>query len=93
MMQAVYQLLLSYAPRIEASMKENRPWTDRTSNARQGLASFAVIDGEIVILYAKTQVEYGKWLELAKQGRYAIVLPTLEEYYADIWADVEALVR
>lgn len=93
MMQAVYQVLLSYAPRIEADMKQNAPWTDRSSNARQGLASFPDIDGELVILYAKQQVTYGKWLELAKQGRYAIVMQTMEQYYGDIWADVEATVK
>ena len=93
LMRAVYLQLLGYAPRIEIDMKRNASWMDRTSTARQTLASFVYILGDLVILVAKQQVDYGKWLELRHQGRYAIVLPTLQRHYAPVWDAVKQVVE
>lgn len=65
------------AKKLESEAKINRPWTDRTSRARQGLTgSYEVDSNEITIVLAHT-VDYGLWLELAHEKRYAIIDPTI----------------
>lgn len=91
--QAMYMLLLSYAGRVEADMKDSASWTDRTGNARQTLAAFAIKLPDGAVLIAKQQMSYGKWLELKNAGKYAIVLRTLQSYYGTIWQDVKAIIE
>jgi hypothetical protein len=66
------------APRVEAYGKLNAPWTDRTSNARNGLfAEPGGIGREHWIDFAHS-VSYGIWLEVRFGGRYQIILPTIQ---------------
>lgn len=69
----------SFAPRIETHMKTNAPWTDRTGNARAGLFARASVAGTGAKITFGHTVFYGIFLETRFAGRYAIVLPTLEE--------------
>jgi hypothetical protein len=116
--RAVGDLLMFWAAKVEAAAKVGASWTDRTGNARQTLAAFAVkitrrqpvqavmitvgerlvpvsynpgIGGWALIL--RHGVSYGKWLEIARQGRYAIVEPTLDSHSNLIWNSVKALVK
>lgn len=69
------------ALKMQDEARVNAPWTDRTGNARSGLFAVAEsVSREIVEIYLSHghTIEYGKWLELANGGRYAIVMPTLE---------------
>lgn len=66
------------APQVEAHMKNNAPWTDRTGNARNGLAARAYEAGDEVGIVLYHQVSYGIWLEIAHQGQYAIINPTID---------------
>ena len=68
----------SMAPDVESYMKLNAPWTDQTSNARNGLTAQAYSQGKEhgIVLYH--QVDYGIWLETRFNGRYAIINPTIE---------------
>lgn len=68
----------SMAPRVENYMKNNAPWTDRTSNARNGLAARAYSDGSDVGIILYHQVPYGIWLEVKYGGRDAIIQPTID---------------
>lgn len=68
----------SMSPQIESYMKLNAPWTDRTSNARNGLAARAYEDGDEIGIVLFHQVDYGIWLETRFGGRYAIIDPTIE---------------
>lgn len=67
---------------LESSMKRNASWTDRTSNARNGLR--ATVEGKgnalggTYTLAASHSVPYGIFLELRWSGRYAIIMPSLE---------------
>jgi len=64
--------------RIEAYMKVNAPWTDRTGNARSGLfAKAGHQKGQRHWIDLGHRVPYGIWLEIRFGGRYAIVLPSL----------------
>ena len=87
-------ILELYAPQIEGDMKTNAPWTDQTGNARQTLQAFVYKkqDG-VIALVAKQQMDYGLWLELKNGGKFAIVLPTLEQYYGTVWSAVREVVE
>lgn len=76
--EAIFGTLRYWAPRIEGAMKTNAPWTDRTSNARNGLRAQAVKDddGEYTILCTHS-VEYGIYLETSNDAKYAIIMPTI----------------
>lgn len=89
---ALLALAQSYAPEIEAWMKENARWTDRTGNARQTLWAEAFDLVQVIVLAFGHGVDYGRFLEWAHAGRYAIVTPALDEFGPRIWADAVALV-
>ena len=66
------------AKKFENHAKKNRPWTDRTGMARKSLnATTEKRDNGIRITLAHG-VDYGLWLELAHEKRFAIVKPTIE---------------
>lgn len=67
------------APRVEAHMKTSAPWTDRTSNARNGLAARAYREADEIGIVLYHQVPYGIYLETRFDGRYAVIAPTMEE--------------
>lgn len=83
-----------YAPEIEAYMKVEAIWTDRTANARQTLnTQVEEMALDMVNIILAHGVEYGIWLELAHGGNYAIIAPTIDVYGPRIWADVQAMLR
>jgi hypothetical protein len=59
--------------------KVHASWTDRTTNARNGLSAlpFHVPKHEHGFTLFHT-VSYGIWLEVANSGRYAIIMDTLD---------------
>ncbi len=84
--QAKHQLALEWVPILEAYAKQNARWDDRTTNARQSL--FSVVDSESgkTTIYLSHGMSYGVYLELLHQGRFAIILATLEAHYEPIQA-------
>lgn len=68
----------SAAVMLESYMKENRPWTDRTGAAKARLSAAVqdVPDGLRIAL--SHGVDYGIWLELANEKRFAIIQPTIK---------------
>lgn len=91
--RALFALALSYAPRIETWMKENAPWMDRTGNARQTLWAEVFDLADVIVLSFGYGVSYGTFLELANQGRYAVITPALDYFGPRIWADARRLLR
>jgi hypothetical protein len=65
-------------PMLEKYAKQNRPWTDRTGNARRGLHGKVVVTAREIAIQLHHGVSYGVYLELSHAGRYAILRPTLE---------------
>jgi hypothetical protein len=62
---------------LEGYAKENKIWVNRSSRAWQGLTgTYEMKDKGAVIVLAHT-VDYGLWLELAHEKKYAIVEPTI----------------
>jgi Bacteriophage HK97-gp10, putative tail-component len=72
------------ADRMLASAKDNAPWADRTGAARQGLETEVTDEGDVIVVTLMHTVDYGQWLETIQSGRFAIIMPTLEQYAAEI---------
>ena len=58
-------------------MKDHAPWTDRTTNARNGLHTIPKSEGGRHEITFSHTVPYGIWLEIANSGRYAIIMPSV----------------
>lgn len=69
-----------FAIRAESYARDNAPWTDRTTNARNGLHTVTIHEPPVQhgIILAHS-MPYGIWLEVRFEGRYAIILPTIQE--------------
>jgi hypothetical protein len=66
-----------FASRVEAYAKENAPWEDRTGDARDGLTAKGqqrLFEYRIILYHT---VDYGIWLEVRWNGKYAIIVPTI----------------
>lgn len=70
----------SMASEIESDAQQNAPWSDRTSNARDGLVAEASMEGGDIVVTLMHTVDYGEWLETIQSGRFAIIMPTLDKY-------------
>jgi hypothetical protein len=81
----------SMAPEVENYMKINAPWTDQTSNARNGLAARAYRDRDEIGIVLYHQVTYGIWLETRFGGKYAIIEPTIEAMSPKVMARFERI--
>lgn len=78
---ALYAIAERISKEMEAYAKENAVWTDRTSNARQGLQGRARLDTDTVYAVIAHSVEYGKWLEIAHEEKYAILKQTINTHF------------
>ena len=65
------------ATKAQGYAKTNAKWTDRTSNARQGLRAFAIHEAGRSTIIVTHGMPYGIWLEVRFSGRNAIIGPTL----------------
>lgn len=65
------------AQRGQDWMRANAPWTDRTSNARNGLfaTSSTMPNGWRITMYHT--MPYGVFLELSRDGRFQIIVPAI----------------
>lgn len=61
------------APQIQAFMKTNAPWTDRTGNARQGLKTKVYQKNDTVAIVLYHSMPYGPFLEVRWGGKYGII--------------------
>lgn len=85
-------LMQTAASKMEGWAKENAPWTDRTGAARQRLHGEAYWeDSKIVVAAIMHQVDYGIWLELAHQRRFAILEKAIDEHKDEIQDAVKTL--
>lgn len=78
------------ANEIEAYMKFNAPWTDRTGQARATLrAEVLDVTGRAALVLLQHGVDYGVFLEAMQGGRYAILGPTLDYYGPRIMRELQ----
>ena len=76
--RAAWAAAQSMAPEVENYMKLNAPWTDQTTNARNGLAARAYQEKNETGIVLYHQVSYGIFLETRFGGKYAIINPAIE---------------
>lgn len=77
------------ASEIQAKMKINRPWTDRTGMAKALLtAKVSQPNPKTVRITLAHGVDYGIWLEFAHEKNYAIIAPTIREESQNVVADL-----
>lgn len=67
-----------HASQMQSRARRQARWTDRTGNARNGLAAIATAGGGEYSIALFHQVPYGIWLEVANSGRYAIIMETIQ---------------
>jgi hypothetical protein len=89
--RGVFAIVLRRAPEVEAWMRSNAPWIDRTGNARQTLHTAVSAMTNEITLYLAHGVTYGVYLELRHSGRYSVIGPALDEFAPVIWNDVKAM--
>lgn len=80
------------ASELQAKMKLNRPWTDRTNMAKVLLnAKVSQLNEDVIRIILAHGVSYGIWLELAHDKNYAIIAPTVREEGPRIVEDLNGL--
>jgi hypothetical protein len=92
MLKAIFTLAEVFAKKIEGYAKANAPWTDRTTNARQGLTGLAIPAATGVVIYLYHTMFYGIFLETANEGAYAIILKAMEAFYGPLMAAIRSLI-
>lgn len=80
------------APYTTGWLKQNAPWTDRTSAARTGLTTVAFTMGTTHELLMAYSVYYGIWLEVANSGRYAVITPAMRIVGKKVMDDMQMLI-
>lgn len=85
--RALYGVCKFWDGPVEEHMKHNAPWTDRTTNARNGLSATAQKSANSVAastfaIVLSHSVDYGIYLETkpTNEGGRPIIMPTIEMY-------------
>lgn len=81
------------APQMQNYAKQNRPWNDISSEAKRGLKAGTVLSGNRIRIYLCHQVDYGVYLELAHDKKYAIIDPTIEHFVPEIKRNYQRIMR
>lgn len=90
---AIWAYAETAAQKLQGYAREHRPWTDRTGHARQRLTCGVTKDSSIYKLTLSHGVDYGIWLELANEKRFAIIQPTILANSDDIMRGFEHLLE
>lgn len=89
----IYATMEAHAKQMETYAKRNRPWTDRTTHARQRLRGYVEKKDNFVRVGIAHGVDYGKSLELEHEKRYAILKPTLDNFASKIMNDFKLFMK
>lgn len=69
--------------------RKNAPWNDRTGDARQGIETEVRLENRSLEIDLYHTIEYGIWLEIRWGGRYAIIIPTVEQKGSELFARMD----
>lgn len=90
---AVNMLAKNAASTLESDAKEQAKWTDRTGMARKSLKGSVEKTHSNYRIILAHGVDYGIWLELAHEKRFAIVNPLIELHAPFIMEDFKNLME
>ena len=79
------------AIKLQNYAQANAHWTDRSGSARQRLKGYRETRADGYRLNIAHGVDYGIWLELAHEKRYAILPETINQCSGDIMKGFENL--
>lgn len=82
------------ASEMELWAKDNAPWQNVTGKAREGLKGWVDPSGGpigTIVLQHNPELHYTIWLELAHQGRYAILTPARDYWGPKIRVSLQRL--
>jgi hypothetical protein len=84
--KALLLITETVALKMEAWAKDNAEWTDRTGDARKWLKGTAHWENasELVASISHT-MEYGVWLELAHDRKFAILERAIDQYKDELF--------
>jgi hypothetical protein len=82
------QIFQDAAPEIEAHLKETAPWPDQSGASRQALHAEAKAESDGASVTFGHGVDYGLDLELKEDGKYAVVLPTMDTFAIKLFGRV-----
>jgi hypothetical protein len=88
---AIVMYAKTQSKNLEAYAKEHRPWTDRTGDARKRLTAYVTDIPHGYRINLAHGVDYGVWLELAMEKRFAILEPTIRLKGPDVVRGMEHL--
>ena len=83
----------SASAEMEAFAKQNRPWTDRTGNARRTMegvcgwnsaSAQGSASGDVFSVGVEGHMPYSVFLELGYGGKYSVLAPTVHHFAPDI---------
>ena len=81
------------AKKMEAEAKDNAPWVDRTSNARNSIQGNFEWKGNHCVITLSGNMDYSVYLELAHEKKYAILVPTIQRNAPDVIKGYQKLVK
>jgi len=82
------------AKKAERYGKINAKWIDRTGHARQGLTGIARWEGMWkLMIYMFHTVDYGVWLELCNDGKYAILEEAIDHIEIEFIAGIRRIME
>lgn len=76
--------VLNVAIEALAYAQDNAPWEDQTGDARAELDVDVSRDGDVIVWEMFHGVDYGLYLETRWNGKFAIIMPTLEMFAPQI---------
>ena len=92
--QAAFRMFATEgAKKFENYAKQNRPWTDRTGQARQRLTGWVEMFSDKIRIHIGHGVDYGIYLELANEKKYAILQQTVSAVSPEILEGLKELMR
>jgi len=77
---------------LQDYMRDKAPWTDRTGQARQRLTAKAQRVSKGYRIALAQGVDYGVFLELAHEKRFAIIQPTITAKGPEVMKGFENLI-
>ena len=84
--------IFSNPDKIEKDAKQRAPWTDRTGQARLRLSAYVTeINPGVCEITLAHGVDYGIYLELAHEKRYATIMPSIERNSSKIMKGFKTL--
>lgn len=90
----VHAIMEYQSTKALSHMKTTAPWTDRTGHARSGLGTKVDwVPRESHTMRLFHRVSYGIFLETRWAGRYAIILPTIQQFGPDTMRLLNKLFR